>query len=134
LSHCRETGISQSIYIEISISKLDVSDMGKVEILHQIKGAEEQVRAMTKAAEERRKQLQAEGKRRALEKVEAADAALRKQLDSKAVEARSQVERRKKAILDEGARKAEALTTNARGRSTKVKEFVLSEFERAADA
>jgi len=111
-----------------------VTDLGKAEILQQIKDAEEKVRALTKEAEDRRKQLQAEGKRRALEKIEAADAELRKGIDSKMSEARSHIERRKKAMLDEGARKAEALTANARQRMSKAKEFVLTEFERAIDA
>ena len=108
--------------------------MGKAEILHQIKVAEEQVRAMTREAEEKRKQLQAEGKRRALEKVEAADAALRKQTDSVIAESQARVEVRKKAMLEEGRRKAEALAAGARSRSGKAKEFVLTEFESAIDA
>ena len=51
--------------------------MEKAEILQQIKDAEEKVRIATKDAEERRKQLQAEGKRRSIEKLESAEAALR---------------------------------------------------------
>jgi vacuolar-type H+-ATPase subunit H len=111
-----------------------VTDLGKTEILQQIKVAEEKVRVVTKEAEERRKQLQAEGKRRAIERIDAADAALRKAIDSRISEARSRIERRKKAVLDEGAKKAEALTANARQRMGKAKEFVLTEFERAVDA
>jgi vacuolar-type H+-ATPase subunit H len=109
-----------------------VTDLGKTEILQQIKVAEEKVRVVTKEAEERRKQLQAEGKRRAIERID--DAALRKAVDSGISEARSRIERRKKAVLDEGAKKAEALTANARQRMGKAKEFVLTEFERAVDA
>lgn len=108
--------------------------MGKAEILQQIKETEEKVRVITKDAEERRKQLQAEGKRKAIEKIDAADAALRKELDSKLSEARLRIERQKKAVLDEGAAKAEALAANARQRMGKAKEFVLVEFERAIDA
>jgi len=111
-----------------------VTDLGKTEILQQIKVAEEKVRVVTKEAEERRKQLQAEGKRRAIERIDAADAALRKEIDSRVSEARSRIERRRKAVLDEGAKKAEALTANARQRMGKAKEFVLTEFERAVDA
>ncbi|MCU0859317.1 MAG: hypothetical protein MUE55_01855 [Thermoplasmata archaeon] len=111
-----------------------MADMGKAEILHQIKVAEEQVRAMTREAEEKRKQLQAEGKRRALEKVEAADAALRKHTDSVIAESQARIDGRKKAMLEEGRRKAEALTAGAKARSGKVKEFVLTEFESAIDA
>ena len=108
--------------------------MGKAEILQHIKEAEEKVRVVTKDAEERRKQLQAEGKRKAIERIEVADAALRKELDSKISEARLRIERRKKAVLDEGAAKAEVVATSARQRMGKAKEFVLSEFERATDA
>ena len=108
--------------------------MGKAEILQQIKDAEEKVRVVTKEAEERRKQLQAEGKRKAIERIDAADAALRKDLDSKISDAKSRIERRKKAVLDEGTKKAESLAANARLRMGKAKEFVLSEFERAIDA
>ena len=108
--------------------------MGKTEILQQIKDAEEKVRVVTKEAEARRKQLQAEGKRRAIERIDAADAALRKEIDSRVSEARSRIERRKKTVLDEGAKKAEALTANARQRTGRAKEFVLTEFERAVDA
>lgn len=111
-----------------------VTDLGKTEILQQIKAAEEKVRVVTKEAEDRRKQLQAEGKRRAIERIEAADAAMRNEIDSKLSEARSRIERRKRAVLDEGARKAEALTANARQRMGRAKEFVLTEFERAIDA
>ena len=108
--------------------------MGKAEILQQIKDAEEKVRSVTKEAEEKRKQLQAEGKRRAIERIDAADAVLRKDIDAKISEAKSRIERRKKAVLDEGARKAESLATSARQRMGKAKEFVLTEFERAIDA
>ena len=108
--------------------------MEKAEILQQIKDAEEKVRIATKEAEERRKQLQAEGKRRGIEKLESAEAALRKELDSRITEAKSRIDTQKKALLDEGARKAEAMTSNARQRMGKAKEFVLTEFERAVDA
>ena len=120
--------------METSISRKDVAKMGKAEILHQIKMAEEQVRVMVKEAEEKRKQLQADGKRRALEKTEAADAELRKQMDSRYAEAKRAMDARKNAVLAEGARKAEALVSRARSNSGKVKALVLSEFERAADA
>lgn len=108
--------------------------MGKAEILQQIKAAEEQVRTMVKDAEERRKQLQAEGKRRALEKIESADSLLKKQLEARTAEARARVEIRRKALLEEGAKKAEALSASAKRNSAKLKDFVLTEFERAADA
>jgi len=123
-----------AIYIETRISKLDVADLGKAEILKQIKDAEEKVRTMTKEAEERRKQLQAEGKRAAIQRAEAAAAALRKKLDSKVAEAQAQIDIRKKALLEEGNKKASELTSNSRLKMSKAKEFVLSEFERAVDA
>jgi vacuolar-type H+-ATPase subunit H len=123
-----------AIYIETRICKLDVADLGKAEILKQIKDAEEKVRAMTKEAEERRKQLQAEGKRTAIQRTEAAAAALKKKLDSEVAEAQAHIDVRKKALLEEGNRKASALTSNARLKMSQAKEFVLSEFERAADA
>jgi vacuolar-type H+-ATPase subunit H len=108
--------------------------MGKAEILHQIKEAEEKVRAMTKEAEEKRKQLQAEGKRRALGKIDAAEAAQRKQSEARIAEAQGRIAQRRKALVDDGARKAESLAADARRNSAKVKEFVLTEFERAVDA
>ncbi len=108
--------------------------MGKAEILHQIRAAEEKVQAMGTAAEERRRQLQSEGKRRALELIEAADATMRKESDSRMAGARTQVDQRKKALLEEGHRKAEALVANARANSASVRGFVLAEFESAADA
>ena len=108
--------------------------MGKAEILQQIKAAEEQVRTMVKDAEERRKQLQAEGKRRALEKIESADSLLKKQLEARTAEAQARVEVRRKALLEEGAKKDEVLAAGAKRNSAKVKEFVLTEFEWAADA
>lgn len=123
-----------AIYIETRISKLDGADLGKAEILKQIKDAEEKVRTMTKEAEERRKQLQAEGKRAAIQRAEAAAAALRKKLDSEVAEAQAQIDIRKKALLEEGNKKASALTSNARLKMSQAKEFVLSEFERAVDA
>lgn len=123
-----------AIYIETRISKLDVADLGKAEILKQIKDAEEKVRTMTKEAEERRKQLQAEGKRAAIQRAEAAAAALRKKLDSEVAEAQAQIDVRKKALLEEGNKKASELTSNSRLKMSKAKEFVLSEFERAVDA
>ena len=108
--------------------------MGKAEILSQIREAELKVEATLREAEERRKQLQAEGKRRAIERVEAAETDLKKEMDSRMSAARSQIEARKKAVLEEGERRAEALATNAKRSTVKVKAFVLSEFERAADA
>jgi vacuolar-type H+-ATPase subunit H len=111
-----------------------VRNLEKVEILQHIKDAEERVRASIKDAEEKRKQLQAEGKRKAIEKADSADAALRKAIDSRISEARAHIESRRKSLLDEGARKAEALTSSARQRIGKAREFVLAEFERAADA
>jgi vacuolar-type H+-ATPase subunit H len=108
--------------------------LGKAEVLQQIKDVEEQVRRMTKEADEKRKQLQADGKRAALQKIDAADAALRKELDSKLADARAQTEKRKKVLLGEGAGKAAALTSSARKRMGDAKEYVLREFERAVDA
>ncbi|MBU0624354.1 MAG: hypothetical protein KJ672_05860 [Candidatus Thermoplasmatota archaeon] len=111
-----------------------MADLGKAEILKQIKDAEEKVRTMTKEAEERRKQLQAEGKRAAIQRTEAAAAALKKKLDSEVAEAQAQIDVRKKTLLEEGNKKASALTSNARLKMNQAKEFVLSEFERAVDA
>jgi len=111
-----------------------VTDLEKADILQRIKDAEEKVRTATKDAEDKRKQLQAEGKRRAIEDVDAAALALRREIDTRIAEAKARIESRKKALLDEGARKADALTSSARQRAGKAREFVLSEFERAADA
>jgi len=111
-----------------------VADLGKADILKQIKDSEEKVRAMTKDAEERRKQLQAEGRRAAIQKTEAAAAALKKKLDSEVAEAQAHIDVRKKALLEEGNKKASELSSNARLKMGKAKEFVLSEFERAVDA
>lgn len=108
--------------------------MGKADILNQIREAEMKVEVMLKEAEERRKQLQAEGKRLAFEKVEAAEVGLKKESGSRMSSAKTQTEARKKAVLEEGERRAEALAANAKRSTAKVKAFVLSEFERAADA
>ncbi len=108
--------------------------MGKADILRQIKEAEENVREIAKGAEERRKALQAEGKRAAIQKVEGAEAELRKRLEAETAKALAEIERRKKTILEDGIRKAEVLTSNARGRMGDAKKYVLSEFERAVDA
>jgi len=123
-----------AIYIETRISKLDVADLGKAEILKQIKDAEEKVREMTKQAEERRKQLQADGKRAAIQRTEAAAAALKKKLDSEVAEAQANIDVRKRALLEEGNKKASELASKARLKMNQAKEFVLSEFERAVDA
>jgi len=103
-------------------------------ILRQIKDAEEKVRTAIKDAEDKRKQLQAEGKRRAIERSEVAEAALRKAIDSRISEAKARIESRKKVLLENGSRKSEALASSARQRAGKALEFVLAEFERAADA
>ena len=108
--------------------------MGKAEVLQQIKDAEEKVRTLTKEAEEKRRQLQAEGRRAAIQKIDSAGAALRKELDSKLADARAKTEKRKKTLLDEGAGKAETLTSSARKRMDDAKAYVLKEFERAVDA
>jgi vacuolar-type H+-ATPase subunit H len=108
--------------------------LGKADILNRIREAEMKVEATLGQAEERRRQLQAEGKRRTLERIEAAEAELKKEVDSRLSSAKSAIEARKKATLEEGARRAEALAANAKRSTVKVKAFVLSEFERAADA
>lgn len=123
-----------AIYIETRISELDVSDLGKAEILQKIKEAEEQVRGKVKGAEEKRKQLQAEGKRLALQKVEAAESDLRKKLDAETLDARKRIGARRQELLEEGRSKADALTASARARMRDAKGFVLTEFERAVDA
>jgi len=108
--------------------------MGKAEILIDIKKAEENVRAMSLDAEGKRKQLQAEGKRMALVIMDAAEASVRAEGDAKLAKAKADIDARKRVILDEGAKKASALATEARQRMRSAKDFVLSEFERAADA
>jgi len=130
----RKGQTAQAIYIETRISEPDVSYLGKADILRQIKEAEENVREITKGAEERRKALQAEGKRAAIQKIETAEAELRKRLEAETAKALAEIERRKKTILEDGIRKAEVLTSNARGRMGDAKKYVLSEFERAVDA
>jgi V/A-type H+-transporting ATPase subunit G/H len=124
----------KSIYTEIRISKVGVAGMGKAEILIDIKKAEEKVRAMSLDAEDKRKQLQAEGKRRALAIVDAAEASMRAEGDAKLAKAKADINVRKRVIMDEGAKKASVLAAEARQRMRNAKEFVLSEFERAADA
>ncbi len=108
--------------------------MGKAEILVEIKKAEEQVRAMALEAEEKRKQLQAEGKRRALEIIEAAETSSRADEEAKLAKARTDIAARRKLILDDGGKSARTLASNARAKMDDAKEFVLTEFERAADA
>lgn len=108
--------------------------MGKAEILHEIRTTEEKVRSMSKEAEEKRKQLQAEGKRLALQKTDAAETALIKKSEADVAEAQTRASLRKKQLLEEGQKRADALTANARKRMREAKEFVLTEFERAADA
>jgi len=108
--------------------------LGKADILRQIKEAEEKVREITEGAEERRKALQAEGKRAAIQKAEGAETELRKQLEAETAKAMAEIERRRKTILEDGIRKADVLTSTARGRMNEAKKYVLSEFERAADA
>lgn len=107
--------------------------MGKAEILQEIKKAEAKVRSMTQEAEEKRKQLQAEGKRKAIEMIDKAEAENAARNDALIASARSDIERRKRATLDEGAKKASTRASNARKRMAEAKEFVLSEFERAID-
>ena len=124
----------KSIYTVIRISKVGVAGMGKAEILIDIKKAEEKVRAMSLDAEDKRKQLQAEGKRRALAIMDTAEASMRTEGDAKLAKAKSDIDARKRVILDEGAKKASTLAAEARQRMRSAKEFVLSEFERAADA
>ncbi len=108
--------------------------MGKADILRQIKDAEEKVRIMTKEAEERRRQLQAEGKRAAILKTDDAEATLRKQLDARMADAQLRIDQRKRTVLAEGEKKAAALTATAQKRMGSAKEFVLSVFERTVDA
>lgn len=108
--------------------------MGKAEILQRIKDAEAKVRAMTQDAEDKRKQLQAEGKRKSVEMTEAAEADLRRRSDSEIALAKKGIERRKAAIIEDGRKKAGALASSAGQRMSSAKEFVLSEFERAVDA
>ncbi len=107
--------------------------MGKAEILQEIKAAEAKVRSMTQDAEDRRKQLQAEGKRKALEMTEKAEAEISSMNDTLIASAHADIERRKKASLEEGAKKAASRAANARKRMGEAKQFVVSEFERATD-
>ena len=108
--------------------------MGKAEILIDIKKAEEKVRAMALDAEEKRKQLQADGKRRALVILDTAEASMRAESDAKIAKAKADLDARKRIIMDQGAKSASALAIEARQKMKGAKEFVLSEFERAGDA
>ena len=108
--------------------------MSKAAILNQIREAEEKVDAVVKQAEEKRKSLQAEGKRRALGRIESSEASLTKELDAKRASAMAQVAARKGKVLEEGKRRAEALESNAKRSMVKVEALVLTEFERAVDA
>ncbi|HEX9907402.1 MAG TPA: hypothetical protein VGB78_02910 [Thermoplasmata archaeon] len=111
-----------------------MADLGKAEILREVKAAEEKVRSMTAEAEERRKQLQAEGKRIALQRTEGAEKELRQQTDSKLAEAQARIEGRKRVLLEDGQKRAGEVASAARKKMGDAKGFVLSEFERAADA
>ena len=111
-----------------------MTDLGKAEILREIKVAEEKVRKMTAEAEEKRKQLQAEGKRMSLDKNERADAESRKELDSAVAAAKSRIEEKKRSLLEDGNKAAANLSLDSSKRAGAAKQFVLSEFERAIDA
>lgn len=89
---------------------------------------------MTKEAEEKRRQLQAEGKRAAILRTDGAEAALRKQLDARMAEAQSRIDQKKRTVLAEGEKQAAALAATAQKRMGAAREFVLSEFERTVDA
>jgi len=108
--------------------------LGKAEILREIKVAEEKVRSMIAEAEEGRKQLQADGKRIALQRTEAAGKELRQQTDSKLAVAQTRIDEQKKRLLQEGQARADAVVSAARKKMCDAEGFVLSEFERAADA
>ena len=89
---------------------------------------------MTKEAEEKRRQLQAEGKRAAILRTDDAEAAVGKQLDARMAEAQTRIDQKKRTVLAEGETKAAALAATAQKRMGTAKEFVLSEFERTVDA
>ena len=126
---------TQSLFISKSQSaKSEHWPMGKAEILQQVRDAEAKIRALTKSAEEKRKQLQAEGKRKALEIAEKAEAEVNAKNDARMSAARTDIERRKKAQLEEGAKRASALKSAARSKMASAKNYVVSEFERAVDA
>ncbi len=70
----------------------------------------------------------------AIQKTDAAESVLRTKLEAKAAEAQARTNLRKKELLEEGQKRADALTANARKRMRDAKDFVLTEFERAVDA
>ena len=108
--------------------------MTRAEILSEIKQAEEDVKAMVaKATEAKNKQI-VDARVQAKEILRKAEEEAQKKAESTINDARKNIQKEKEAIKNKGIQEAQALKEKSKKNVDKGTKFILTEFERAANA
>ncbi len=108
--------------------------MTRAEILSEIKRAEEDARAMVAEAIEAKNKKLSEAKVQAREIIRKAEEEAARLAESQVNEARKAIQEEKQKIIEKGNVEASAIKQKAKKNVTKATKFILTEFERAANA
>ena len=108
--------------------------MTRTEILSEIKVAEEEAKASVARAYERKNKKISEGQTESKDIIRKAEEEAQKTAESKIGEIKKQIKEEREKIIKKGAEEALEIKTRATKNVTKATKFILTEFERAADA
>ncbi len=108
--------------------------MTKAEILSEIKRAEDDTKTMVAKANEAKNREISEAKMRSKEIIRKTEEEALQSAESEINKAREQIQKEKEKIIEKGFLDASVIKRNAQKNTSKATKFILTEFERAADA
>ncbi len=108
--------------------------MTRAEILSDIKRAEEDARAMAAEAIEAKNKKIFEARAQTREIIRKAEEDAARLAESQVNDARKEIQKEKQEIIDKGNVEASVIKQKATKNITKATKFILTEFERAANA
>jgi V/A-type H+-transporting ATPase subunit G/H len=108
--------------------------MTKAEILYEIKAAEEEAKASVARAFEAKNKKISETQVQSRDIIRKAEEEAQETAASKIGEIKKQINEEREKIIKKGAEEALEIKTRAKKNVTKATKYILTEFERAADA
>ncbi len=108
--------------------------MTKIEILSEIKRAEDEVKTLVAGANEAKNKKMSEAQAQSREIIRKAGEEARKNAESEINAARKKIREEREKIIQKGVQEASEIKKKAKKNVAKATEYILTEFERTVDA
>ena len=108
--------------------------MTRAEILSDIKQAEDEAKGMVIQAHEGRNQKINEAKSKAMEILKSAEEEAAQYYTSEIIKTRDEIKKEKEKIIKKGYQEADEIKSKAKENLSKATKFIVTEFERMANA